>query len=684
MKAKSALPLRNPLAHAIAMALALSCGTQILANAVWKTAADGSWTDTENWEGGILPSAASLAIITNDTSAYTVTLDAPEPQTAKGLVISGLVANATHPTRLNVNSPLILDGADSMVARGGITVGNGGVLDIRNSGLRLGVCGELVIDGGELYGTNGFTQINLNAPEKISSSANKPAFRMTSGTAKFKLASASEYAFNLNGFQLYKNFEMTGGKIEIEGVSGNNSSFGIYGYGYGATDNYFTLSGDAEMSLKNAGFQLGWGTVNIGGNASLTVTGNDSHSFNMCHLSSDSGREYTFNLKDNSKVQTKYLKYVLFGKADARTLRTVGTLNISGGDHSFSRYCAFGEGTGTYAINVSGGRTTFSGYGVRMGTYPLNPANLTAARAYTNATSVKVTGGALVFNPTESLNNSAKKSMWGTVLGYGMTTRTDFEFKASMDVSGGVVTNSIGPFYVGAGNAEGHLLQTGGEIYKAYPEGTADYNYCMHSLVLGFAGGNGAWTIASGCTTCLPTVFVGGVRDHATSLKIGLESQTFPDNCTGKAQGTLTVTNTGSFAAGWNVYVGHDGSGVIEMGDQASFSCGYDLFLTNSPALPGAAATLKFRLSGSQPPSFTVTRRMYIAAGSKLEVDASDFTFPTGVQDVKLIGARYLYGAFANEDVTLIGRNIKLVQKHTDNEYSFWLRKILGLSIVVK
>ena len=647
-------------------------------DAIWKSAADGDWMTVANWVDGVLPSSAARACFTNDTAAYTVTLNATDPQTAQGLVISGQVTIATHATRLNVNSPLILDGGGrSPIGWGILEVGTGGVLDVRNGGLQTAAFGTLSIAGGEFYGTNGFTGINVYSPDKIASNR-RVAFNMTGGKVKLKAMTATPAPLNLNADQRYKSFNMSGGRMEIEGIAGNNSSYGLIGYGYGNDDIFFTMGGDAELLLKDAGLSLGWGTTTIGGSAKLSVTGNDSHVFSLGPVPSDGGKTCIYRFKDNSSVRANYVKYIQFGKSNAATRNTVGKLEISGGDHYFHRSSTLGEGTGTYTIDISGGHTKFGGYGVRIGTYPFVPS-VTAAQAFTNATTVTVTGGALVFAPTESTGTTPSKYVWGTILGYGMTARTDFEFKAAMNVEGGTVTNSCGPFYVGAGIAEGHLLQTGGEVYKTYPDGTRDYNYCQHSLVLGFARGNGSWTVAGGETTCLPVLYVGGVTDPTTHLKLSLENQTFPPDYAGKATGTLTVTNTGRFATGWNAYVGLDGKGVIEVGDQGSFSCGRDLVLTNSVA--GGMATLRFRLSGSTPPTFTVTRHLRVSEGSKLVVDARDFTFPAGQQYVKLVSCATRYGSFAPEDVTLLGRGVEVVQSRTGDPNSIWLRKIRGFTI---
>jgi hypothetical protein len=92
-------------------------------------------------------------------------------------------------------------------------------------------------------------------------------------------------------------------------------------------------------------------------------------------------------------------------------------------------------------------------------------------------------------------------------------------------------------------------------------------------------------------------------------------------------------------------------------------------------------ATLRFRLSGSTPPTFTVTRHLRVSAGSKLVVDAQDFTFPAGQNYVKLVSCVTRYGSFAPEDVTLLGRGVEVVQSRTGDPNSIWLRKIRGFTI---
>ena len=630
---------------------------------------DGDWATATNWDNG-LPDATGAALLNDLGSLYTVTMSDAVRQSVKGLTLTG--TSSTKRPVLEVNGALVVDGAKMTITQSQLKVNAGGSLELRNTDASIGAnadsTGSLWINGGALYATNGFSGLAMGAG--IAWTDRFAKFKMTGGTADVFIADGKA-AFGMKADKSYKSFEMSGGKITIAGNKGK-SSYAISAMGYGDSDSHFTMSG-GEISVKNVGFGFGWGVATVGGDARISVACGDSETLQFGPLYSDAGKRAVINLKDTSQFTASGVRTLMFGLSTSKSVKTVGELNISGGVHSFGRYCEMGAGTGTYTINITGGHTTFDQYGVRFGTYPAN-ANRTAGTPnyFCNTTIVNVTSGVLYARCGECRNNSAKNTMWGCVIGNGSGSGViDADvYDGRLNLSGsGVVTNGVAPLMVGVAHGRGSISQTGGLLYH---DGIA-YNEDTCALAIGVGGGAGAYDLSAGSYAGVNNVYVGGCR-LSTLDRTGAAAHV-PRDGMRESTGRLSVSGTGAFTTTKSMYVGVDGVGEIALADSGSIAVGGTLVLSNA-----VSSAVNVTLTGAAAPTLTATK-LVVADGAKLTVDVSAFEGEPGYYKILVCTTRV--GEF--EDVELVGdtKSGKIVQgRGSDPSIYYCIPK--GLMLILR
>jgi hypothetical protein len=431
------------------------------ADFAWKEAVDGDWTTADNWLGGLLPSYVSgrNVCLTNNSASYTVGLSNTTEQVIGGLLISG--KSSTLPTHLAIeNAALKVSGGRTVLTNGEIRVGSGGVFEMLNSTQvdSLSKGGRIILDGGTFIATNNVSQLYISSTE----SSHGALFRINSGNAYYKSINSK-----LLGIYNYARLEMSGGVLHLDNFKNSDTTINLNA----DSDTYqiMSLSGNAVIKILNGGAGFGRGVSTLSENASIEFKGNDLNYCSLEPYSSDNGRILEFNLKDNSSFKVSYAKFV-FGKRDIRSQRCKCTLNISGGNHSFGRYCDLGCGHGIFNTKITGGHTEFKQYGLRIGAYPSYPSGTPdpqydVGNVYACTSTVDVAGGVLYLNPDECHNDSARVGLWGVVVGYGAKGNYSSWFDGRLNISGdAIVTNGPAPLIVGAGKAVGSITQTGGSL----------------------------------------------------------------------------------------------------------------------------------------------------------------------------------------------------------------------------
>lgn len=301
---------------------------------------------------------------------------------------------------------------------------------------------------------------------------------------------------------------------------------------------------------------------------------------------------------------------------------------------------------------------------------------------------VNVAGGAYMVRAGRGGNSGTDNVFCGTLIGRGPAIAGDAVYAdATLNVSGGVFTNQVAYFVVGTGRSVGRVVQTGGEI-RSTP-------YFKRPLVVGFAGGNGLFTVSNGVTTASSDVYVGGAPLSAlekTAADTNYRTSTSDGSGYGEnyelggAVGRLTVASSDStkecsFIAhssrnsDGKLHVGFNGIGEVEVGAGAALT-------VNGAEFAGPGATLKCTLGEDGAGIFKVKGELMVGEGAKLEVDASAYRGSRSW--VKLVDAETRSGSFA---VTVKGSNMNMevVERRPGfDDGSVWLFVRRGLCVTVK
>ena len=669
----------------LAFAVAVASVSWLHASFVWKQAADGDWVDGDNWLEGRMPSYADNenVYLTNNAAAYTVGLSNAVNQTIWGLRIAGSGSGENRTTLTVENSSLKVTNGRIVATNGEIRVGNKGVLEIENGHLGgatvLQKGGRIVVDGGTLVATNNFKQLYLDSAE--TNGGDYPLLKIVSGNAYMKYINGVSESLLIRVLN-YAKLEMSGGVMTLE--SEYNKAVTLLNFSaYNNSNHYMELSGDACLKVLNGGAAFGRGIMTLEDNSSFELTGYDKHHCAFQPYISDNSQTTQYNFKDNSAFKVVDAKFY-FGKTDARTKGTVGTFNISGGNHSFGRYCELGCGRGLFTTTITGGHTEFRQYGLRIGAYPSTAASTDkdGAFAYTCTGIVNVVSGVLYLNPGECHANSARDELWGTVIGYGTSdNRFSGWFDGRLNISGdGIVTNNAAPIVVGGGKSVGTIVQNGG-VFHSIAEGNGFSYWNRSSLVLGLCGGNGSYLMTGGIAECHNAMYVGGIDFDTFGRTEAKNNSKLPSN-DGSSVGLLDISG-GSFTAGKSLFVGVLGKGTVHVSGAGSLTVGRSLVLSNSVE---NAATLKLTLVGNTPPSVKIADKLVVREGAKLVVDATDFT---GTQVwTKLVSCGSRTGSFSAGDITVIGgedvRGSLVFNKSADSTGSIWWYRPKGTAVVIR
>jgi len=671
------------------LAMAALCGVAFgaqAADATWKAAVDGNWSEPTNWVNDTPPTSADNAVFGVKEAAYAVTLNAVGATTVKGLIIDGKETGGC-PTKLSVTSPLVIDGSPALIGYGSVDIGSGGSVELKNvidtSYIRRG--GQLVVDGGDFIATNACTASILsigNSKDWLSNGA--PRFSIKSGNvylagSKVLLYSSSSY---------YGDMEMTGGKLTLIDTSLGHNAMLCYLESNSNNGNIFKMTGDAEIELPNGGsFTLGRGVSTIEGNAKIAITSSsDNNSMTFGPYSSDSGCASTINLGGNSQVVATGLRSFNFGRNSFRVQKTTGAFNISGGEHQFGIHSDLGTGIGTYQTTITGGEIEFTGYGLRIGGTPYVAGDLSHSGAVclSCTSTVTVAGGTLNCSASKNHYSTPSQNMLGFVVGAGLTGYMTKKYtilengwtEATLNITGGAVTNGLCPKLIGVGNALGKVVQTGGTFSS---DGIAGGNQDRDALVIGAFSGEGIYTMSGGTANFNCPLYVGGISTKL--LQRSNESNELPTNgsgelITGQTKGTLSISG-GTMSVLRDSVVGYDGEGKIEMSGNGSLTFGGNLLLTNTVG----SAKLSLALGSTTAPTFKVNGKLVIGSGSVLEVDASQLS--SSVDRIKLIDCATRSGEFTESNCIVTGdTSLKVRHGLGSDAASIYLVRRRGMAII--
>ena len=444
--------------------------------------------------------------------------------------------------------------------------------------------GSLTVAGGSLVLTNICGKARVGGDSSAMSDVSLTSrIDVTSGFLGLYLREATDYSYHLC-FALGKGgvLSMTGGKAEYRCQHRVNQNFEwmFHMENGGLLD----LSGDAEFVCHISGNPapvFGTGVVNVRDNAKLRFVGSGYARWTPAE---DNGT-LTLNLSGNAVMNAASCNNYI-GGYNYKGAKTV--VNASGNSVMYfsSTLCVGyqGQDGASGELNISGNAVVSNqnNYGIFVG------RDGTAAKP--SIGKIKMTGGYL--RPVSNLN---AREYGGLNFGRdNATVFTNIYSRGTLEISGGAITNNSADKYsqlvVGAGNAYGEILQSGGTIYQGK---TVSY--------VGWRGGIGLYR------------FSGGTADFSRcDLHVGLDG----------------------------------GKGTIEIGAGTGTLTSKNLFFD------GANSVLKFKpgANGSLA-KLNVTTMFTVAPDAKLVVDASEYV---GIKPIDLMTFAAKDGDFAEENVEII------------------------------
>lgn len=590
---------------------------------VWKTATSGSWSDADNWFGGV-PDGAKSAFVCNDsTEDFTVSISS---------AISSFPANFFMFNRGGGRTTLFC-AANVSASASSIFVGEGGRIKVPTGvvfkhetidpsaykalsndakrdvpGCRVAIAdgGEWLVSGGEtvftnFYGT--FTVKGINdAPGR---------FDMRGGTFLFMdIESFWPLAIDPGGIVDLRDGEF---KLPHHGYN-HNTDINLAGGVLSLSNTVMTTQG--KFITSNGGSILfGTGETVLDGMSVFSLQGGNSFL-----APEHAGQTARITVKDQANINFDAQSWVLGGCQDGKSVFDFeGKTDVGSSGGTF----LVGDLAGESELNVKSGILKVNAYGltVALGAAERMPAGV---RPYSMPVTAGAVGRVTVASGAKmqivgSLlsGRNANTQISGIAVGYGIGATSGRPFDGRMEVEG-VVVNDGGNTMIGFGRAVGTYVQNGGSTtLTQWPNGES-----VPILSVGAWSGDGRLVVSNGVfTSARGRVFVGGCPQSEVPVFDASEwtPQGAPENGH-DAEGVITVVD-GFFVAASNVVVGADGAGAIEMvGSTGSFTA-RDLVLSNA-----TSSVVRFIADANGFSPVTVQNVLTVTDGASVEVDLSGYS----------------------------------------------------------
>jgi len=682
----------------------------------WEYAVDGEWSDGTKWVGGEPPTANEGAVFNAYGQSYAVSVTSP---VTMGADTSLSIHNnrGGDVATLAVSNAIVSTATNGIAVRQGgkILFGEGGSFKYDNSSftavgyvktfMNVSDGGELVIDGGNVVFTNINGYVDVNGIPGTTSTV-----RLVSGELTLSDHDHASTGDTYTGGGALR--IQSGGRFEQTGGTNSIASFMNGGCAFGSDDGCeMDISGNSRWHISNgiyrdtgkdiATYLTFSGTTRFRDNAILDAypgtplriyvapqkSGNTAVLEFLDHAKLDSARRdvnfYAPNITVGGKPVKGYSYLRFLGDAwhhesskqgaDSQHWRTAG-ICMSVGD-------LFGYGE----LEVADGVVASGLYGFRVGCRWQHTYYVSAAPACVTGV-VRVTGG--VLRTSSNINvapgwwatgSSFEGDQIGTSAGY---SADEGFYYGRMEVDVGAYTNTRSALTIGYGRGIGEWFQRGGRSVicsdktgstNGKPSNqTTDFHHynTNHVFSIGLAGGTGSFTQTGGEVIDNLRTYVGGTPfaeltpycemheqygnsgDQYSASINDYISRGYGDRH--GATGYLGILG-GTFTADHAIYVGKDGTGVLEIGPTGSLSAASIVLANNEYTAVGtSAATLKFTFDETGIGTAEVTN-FVVASGSSLVVDMRDYDIANSARSrFRLLKAANVEGTFDKSNVTLL------------------------------
>ena len=415
------------------------------------------------------------------------------------------------------------------------------------------------------------------------------------------------------------------------------------------------VSGTAVLEFGQVrGHIFGTGVTRFRGSSTLTTTANIANGVKFYVGPVLNATTSRVEFVDSAKLWTeKYATITMFqlgyDQADSRApMWTPVTQGLAVLDYASDAYSRFGSKIAIGSDYCRGeaylraGLVSVHYFGVDVGGFTEGQSqNRRDARGDGH---LVIAGGALSCEANNRDLASRRAFLDGLIVGAGQRTQPGSAsfYRGRLDLSSGALTNrTTGAFVVvGAGQASGEFVQTGGMFVNAAPE--------AFPMVIGFEGGTGLYALTNGTAQLSCDLYVGGVTTNTLNRFLAPYCPHRHD-ATGRlvlAGGTLTVAR--------DVIVSADGFGTVEVGPNGSLTA-RNLILSNGTEAASTAALTFAVAADGQTGTVALSERLTIRPGATLVVDFSDYTGDRST--FPLVSCTDLDGSFAEENITVTGLN---------------------------
>lgn len=636
--------------------------------ALWRSAVDGAWNDASKWT--VQPSATIGAKIL-ESGNFAVRIEEPA-----GVQTNLEVVNASGTTTLAVSNALVWadlstvrlgKGSKMIVGTGGSVLRKGdAAVSSKVASTRLSVVdgAELAVDGGTFA-----TEDMIGDVEISSADAEKPS-RVTVKDGSFTYLAKGRTSVSHVPSRLRIGegglFSATNATVRFRSADGDYAPIDQVG-------GELRFEGDSNVQVAGPwNVYLGSGLTHFGGNTAFRIAKDGLSSKPRFYTAMTApgvtnvieiADHATFGALDDSVANVDQM---IFGYLTPGNLTRVDY--TSDAKSSFIPQLVIGAVYGYTEMNVDAGLVTGGSYGLSVGGF-----------AYTTVADADVVGVLRVRGGSVFVNASgyyeSENRLRGLMVGDGWynvkSADTHNLFTGRIELEDGAITNYTSSVMLGAGCADGRILQTGGEFVNRN-------TVAKCPMVLGWLGGTGAYILSNGVcrvTDSRTTVYVGGVEQAATYWTLDPGRPTSED----PAHGLLSVQG-GQMEVTGDVVVSADGFGTVDIGP-AGLLTAHSLVLSNS-VVHASTAALKFTCGSKGVGRVDLTGSLVITDGATLEVDLGDYDC---AKSVRLVSADGMIGSFDSASVSIRGtaeqrRSVRIVQ----DRKGVRLGCLKGLTIIVR
>ena len=634
---------------------------------VWRSAS-GDWNSAANWTAGVpsMTMASKISGLYDQDVSVSVASDA-EPS-------SGFSMKSDTPNDIELKVNALLPFTDAVLDFGKgakVEIGEGGELSSKATEATGGVSDKwFSLDGGALINVkNGGKMTFTDIPGKISIGSDSDRVNDILNIEHGGKVSAVQGAKNAVVEVLKGATVNVAGELSVARRYGNNSSiiFSLNGGELNVSDsgrfNVVSASDNTQGGVVN--FSCGEALFTDDSMLRFAPEGNWNTSVNFG--SASAAYPCTVTFKDNACISNFIGHLYVSGARGHGAFLDMSSVRkgFEGSNSGISFYdisVGYRNGDGKFVYGGAGFNASLYGVYVGCATDTADDKYGSGEMILENGARVECGASCAINRSNVSSKDTPLKKFYGTAIGMWLNTSASLSSRLEKGVfrmkdASTSYALETGHFVVGAGCAEGLYVQEDGTNIVvssnwSYVNGSGANQIKAYStnnvFAIGMLGGKGECIISNGLCKANVRTFIGGCHTNeyfdGAYFSYGQNKHTATLR---NAEGALRVAG-GVFECDKTVFVGTDGTGLLEIGPSGSFTAD-SLVLSNS-----TASAIKFTFGEAGTVGTAEVGKLVVSPGAKFEVDLSA---AAGANMEKLVYALLLFeeseGMFSESDMSI-------------------------------